>query len=110
MSIVFPNLEDVDNESIFSLSLTAVFIINHVKSEVVSDWCMISLDKWCNLEGMGPAIKGPQNFQSLTELVLHEVKSVTQKYDKNIYSLCKVLKTVHVCYDNCNFARYGHIC
>ena len=92
MSTVFPNLEDVDNESILSLSLTALFIINHVKSEVVSDWCMISLDKWRNLEGMGPAIKGPQNFQSLTDLVLHEVKSVTQKYNQNIlqYCLCKL--------------------
>ena len=95
MSTVFPNLEDVDNESIFSLSLTAVFIINHVKSEVVSDWCMISLDKWYNLEGMGPAIKGPQNFQSLPDLVLHEVKSVTHNDNQNILQHClrKLLKS-----------------
>ena len=37
MLIVFPNLEDDDDDSILSLSRTAVFIINHVKSEVVSD-------------------------------------------------------------------------
>ena len=94
MSIVLPNLKDDDDDSILSLSLTAVFIIDHVKSELVSDRCIISLDKWCNLEGMEVAIKGPQNFQTLSLLVLDEVESVTQKYEKNTLRYCphKVLK------------------